>query len=249
MRIGVDLITGNRASSDTAAFAGSRYGTARDFSGTANVQFAHHPNYAIIGPLTIIAFIERDAATDYCEIISKNSTITTHVPYSWRLGDSTTGSDTSFLRANAFYDIYYGNGASLHLTGEKEVIGLKIADASIDTIPRVMHGRGQFTTLTLKASFGSGDCTDDGASSVYIGRRSDGVAQLDGRIYWIALWQRELTDREMFSFYLNPWQLFEPDPLTVFWPKAAAAAGITGPLIGSSHLLTNGPLINGRLAA
>lgn len=29
----------------------------------------------------------------------------------------------------------------------------------------------------------------------------------------------------------------------------AAAATITGPLIGSSHLMTNGPLINGRLVA
>jgi hypothetical protein len=46
----------------------------------------------------------------------------------------------------------------------------------------------------------------------------------------------------------NPYQVLEPQPVNLYWSSAAPAT-IVGPLIGGSHLLTNGPLVHGRLAA
>jgi hypothetical protein len=60
----------------------------------------------------------------------------------------------------------------------------------------------------LAGGSGSNAVADNGSSAVCFGRRVDGGTQLDGRIYWVALWDRAISDAEFKFLFANPWQLF-----------------------------------------
>lgn len=64
----------------------------------------------------------------------------------------------------------------------------------------------------------------------------------------IIAWPRQLPLALQQTLSENPRLAFR-GPRRIWVPVAAGGAAITGPLIGSRHLATNGPLISGRLVA
>lgn len=79
-----------------------------------------------------------------------------------------------------------------------------------------------------------GNLTADPGYHIGLVLRADGFAWQSG---------------EARAFHQNPWQMFAPLRRRIYLPAAAGGATITGPLVGGSHLLTNGPLVSGRLRA
>lgn len=84
-----------------------------------------------------------------------------------------------------------------------------------------------------------------GTNGIYHFGRQGGAEQRGGNFTLIQAWRRALHDAEMRVVAARPWQLVQRTRRRS-WVPGAAAAGITGPLIGRGRLL-NSPLISGRL--
>jgi hypothetical protein len=55
--------------------------------------------------------------------------------------------------------------------------------------------------------------------------RATPTQHLNGRLYLGGIYDRALTGREIQELSANPWQIFEPEPIQIYW--AAAAGGAT----------------------
>lgn len=223
MRTGTELVTGNKASANTATVQASQGKIVRDFSSTANVQFAYHPNYAVTSAITIIAYLDVDALSNFGAVISKAASSTASIPYEMRIGNGATTSDISFTRATT------GGSWRGHHTGSNRItaparrqfVMVRSAGATVETVPTVCVN-GTFYTASTVAGSGTGSVGDSSLTSVYIGARAAGTTQLDGRIYWVALWNRALRNSEVVALYQRPWSLYEMVQMPVSAPEDAA---------------------------
>lgn len=218
-RAGVELVYNNRASNYTTLLKAARAGVAADFSGTANQQYAHCPGYATTGAMTIFALMEVDALTNYSAVIAKQQTTTVNVPFEFRLGSAATGSDFNFVRASASSGANSKQTTGSRLSaapGVPRAIAITVADGLLGTIPIAYVDK---VKTSFNANSTAGSCTDS-AQPVWIGRRYDGATQLDGPMYFVALWNRELSENEVGSLTDNPWQLFRPAQRRIWVPVA-----------------------------
>lgn len=207
----VEVIHGVRGV-NTATQVQAFHGQAMDYSGTANTQYEHRPAYAQTGPVTIIALVEVDALTNYTAIIAKQATTTTHAPYEWRLGSSALATDSKqfFLRADAGSFQYVDGTAATIAAGYSGVLALTCESGALSATNTTAYWREGSAVLGTKS--GAGTATTDNAATVWIGRRYDGATQLDGRIYYVALFDRALSQDEILEIIGNPWALYEGPP-------------------------------------
>lgn len=96
---------------------------------------------------------------------------------------------------------------------------------------------GNWHTLTLSANgAGTVNCYFDDAArtpasitSTFV-LNSFGYAYnstsfaFDGQIGWTAVWRRSLSLQEHVDISRNPWQLFEPEPIHIYWPSVGGGA-------------------------
>lgn len=218
-RQAMELISGDRATNDTTTFGPSNNGIAADFSSTANQQYAHRDAYAITSAITIVALCDIDALTNYGAIISKMGTVTTNVPYELRVGAAATDSFINFARANT--SVRDRRGASNRLTAPFSGLIAVTAPSGLIESAATLYVNNVPTVLSSNAS-GTGLGTDNG-SAVWIGRRYDGATQLDGRIYYVALFSRDLSDDENNELYLNRFDLYEPEETNVWVPTGGTS--------------------------
>lgn len=223
-RQAMELISGDRATNDTTTFGPSGDGVAADFSSTANQQYAHRGAYAITSAITIVALCDIDALTNYGAIISKEGTTTSNMPYELRIGNSSATDSKLFLgRAAAAGGIVSSVFAS-NLISTPLIGGMIIVSSSSGLIqnPAVAHINNVKTQLSISGA-ATGNCSDNGSSVVWIGRRHDGATQLDGRIYYVALFSRDLSDDENNELYLNRFDLYEPEEINVWVPTGGTS--------------------------
>lgn len=203
-RNAVEVISGQRASVNSSTLMPSSEGVAADFSSTANQQYAHRDAYAIIGSLTILTLLDVDALSSYGAIIAKQATTSTYTPYELRLGTSSIDSNINMVRN----DVAALNSRNVSLSNliSAPARGVRLAvtaTASLSAFSAYVNG------AKFSNSGGTGVTADNGSSSVWIGRRFDGATQLDGRIYYVALFNRILSDAEIAEWDASPWSLFE----------------------------------------
>lgn len=225
-RQGMELISGDRATNNTSTYGTGSGGVAADFSSTANQQYAHRAAYAITGAITIVVYCDIDALTGYGPFIAKQATTTTLCPYEFRMGLASTDSKFNFVRGNNS-DIETRVGAANLITAPQKdlLISLRSPDGLVNTNP-VVGVNDVFTTLSVDGvGTATGNCTDNGTSAVWIGRRYDGGTQLDGRIYYIALFNRSLTDAKLKELLENKWDLYEPEVKNVWVPVSGGGGG------------------------
>lgn len=209
-RAGIELLHNNRASNLTSTLSPAAAGMAADFSGTANQQYAHRPAYATTGALTLVVLCDVDALSSYGALIAKQATSTTYCPYELRIGDGSTDSKLGWLRgANGSYVFGTASASNLITAGDKAVRLIWRINADSTAGSAFVNG------AKYDFSAGGGVPLDNGAS-VWIGRRSDGITQLDGRIYYVALFNRAISDAEALALTQNPWQLYAKRPKRVF---------------------------------
>lgn len=204
----LELVYNNPASNVTTTNTPGVGLLGADFSGTANQQYSHRPGYAITGALTIFVLMGLRARTNYGAIISKQATTTTNAPFELRLGSSgaTTG-EVQLLRANAStYNTITAGSVGQTLIGLNTLTALLVR---VDTPSAAAQADVFINGVQYSSAMNLASVTDNG-SAVWIGRRYDGVTQLDGRIFYVSLWNRLLSLDEQKSLTNNPWQLFLP---------------------------------------
>ncbi len=240
-RRGVEVITGLRATIDSVPRASSITGSGPDFS-TQRQAYNHSPSFAITGPMSIVVLCDVDALTGYGALIAKQDTSTTYCPYELRLGNAgSTDSQLQLLRASAGAYATVTTGADKIAAGDKGV--LLIATASSDSI----KSNGAFWVGGAKTTITDGDANlvADNEAPVFIGRRSDGATQLDGRIFYIALFNRALSDpeaREM-SDRAKRWSVFEDRRIWVPIVAPAVAPTLSLPTVTSITATTARPRV------
>lgn len=217
-----DVVSGARASANTGVHAVTVDGVSLDYSGTANTQYAHRPEYATTGPFTIVSLFDVDAHTNFGALIAKQGTTTRNAPYELRIGPAAAGdSRINLLRASAAASaskVISGTNLIPNVPAPRQLLIVTGSSASIGT-------SGEYWINGVGATYtgaGGGDSTDN-SSAVWIGRRYDGATQLDGRIYFVALFNRAVTAAEARDISANPWQLFESRRIVV--PEASSGPG------------------------
>lgn len=214
-RAGIELLHNNPASNLTSTLSPAVAGMAADFSGSANQQYAHRPAYATTGAMTLVIMCDVDALSGYGALIAKQATVTTYCPYELRIGDGSTDSKISWLRgASGPYVFGTASASNLITAGDKAVRLIWRINADSTAGSAFVNG------ARYDFSAGGGVPLDNG-SSVWIGRRSDGATQLDGRIYYVALFNRAISDFEAFMITAKPWQLYAKRQRQVFRASAA----------------------------
>jgi len=207
---GREVVYNNFASSLTTTRSAGKGGICADFSSTANQQYAHRPGYAITGDLTIFVVATFRAFSNYSAIIAKQATTTTYCPYELRLGVATTDSKMNLVRASSssFVTTAGTSNAITADSGSVQTFGWVIPAPSGSGVTTQPYLNGAALNPINQGALSS--AADNGSSSVWIGRRYDGSTQLDGRIYYVALWNRLLSGEEIERLNSNPWQVFEP---------------------------------------
>lgn len=220
-------ITGTVASVDTATSAVGRFGRLKNYSGSANTRYPHHPNFAIIGDITIVALCEIRSLTNYTAIVAKQGTVSSAAPYELRLGGSSANrGEVDFIRAGASGFQEMRCAVDVVPTGFSGVLAFTRPTGTITDTTGNVFVNGNKSALSAAFGSGNGAATDNGTSDVWIGRRYDGVTQLDGKIYYVLLFNRVLNDFEIRSISQNPWQIFKPMPRRIF-AEAGAGGGVT----------------------
>lgn len=222
-RYGIERISGDRASVNTATRAVSEGGVAADFSGTANQRYAHRPAYAQSGPFSLLILCDIDALTGYGALISKQQSSTTHCPYELRIGSGATDSKFEVVRCSATNFGTAQASATSILSAPAKLVRLVLSVTNSDKAALGtlwVNGVG----YSLNGIVSGEDATGTGTPDVWIGRRQDGATQLDGRIYHIGLVNRAVTAGEAYDFTRNPWSVFEPKRI---WVPVSAGGGGT----------------------
>jgi len=187
------------------------------------MRWAHQAAFAQTGPMSIMVLCDVDALSGYGALIAKQGTTTTNAPYELRLGASPTDSKLNLLRANASS---FGNRAlpADVISAGSRGVALCLSFSGRDPNGfAYIKGGSDVTSGGMFAGTGAGDVTDNGAD-VWIGRRYDGATQLDGRIYYIALFNRAVTQSEAVEWSANKWSLYEPRRV---WVPVSAGGGST----------------------
>lgn len=208
-RSAVELVHKNPAKNRSTLVFPSVGGVPADYSGTANQQYAHRPGYAITGALTILALLEVRSLNTYSAIIAKQASPTTFCPFELRLGNATGGGDINMVRANTDYR-GFKSPASL-ITAQPNVLQLlavRCPNGLVET-PADAVVNGVKSALSTGEGIATGLCSDNGAD-MWLGRRSDGLTQLDGKLYYVALSARYWADAELDKLRARPWQLLAP---------------------------------------
>ena len=230
----VDAVSGTLATTNTASPRVSQLGVAQDYSGTANTQYPHRPAYATTGAFTIVTLLDVDAHTSYGAVIAKQGTTTTNAPYELRIGPASAGdSRVNLVRASAGSfagQVVSASNLMPTLPAMSQVLIVTGTSASIGT-------SGAFWINGVGGTYtgaGGGNCTDNGAA-VWIGRRYDGATQLDGRIYYVALFNRAISAAEAAEITAAPWRLFADQRVPIPTASVGGSPALSG---GASSTVT-----------
>lgn len=211
---GFEVTTGSRPTTNTTPLQLSRLGYVGDWSGSANQQYAHQSRYIPSGPWSLVMLAEWDTLSNYSQIYSKVTSIGTP-----RNGvDIRAGQDTNNSRINFI-------GADGSAYGERALFGASIFSATgaplslILTFDGFTYGPGgtAYVDGVPVGTYATADNTPavDAGATAWIGRRSDGATQLDGRIYYLAIVDGQVNAAEASRIYREKWALHAPRSIWV----------------------------------
>ena len=223
---GREIVSGARATTNTTVVGASAAGLAAAFAGTNTQRYAHQPQFATTGPMSLVVVADISSFANFTAFIAKQASTTTQCPYELRFGSA--NDQLSFLRGAA--GVNGSDFGSLGLTAPVKTLRLVVtADQGLSKPNCAAYIPGR--KLTTAANAGLGGVTDNGTSDVIIGTRSDSFTKLNGSLYFVALFNRELSGAEAKELVDNPWQLFTPRRI---WVPVSAAAVYTIPSLTTS---------------
>jgi hypothetical protein len=179
------------------------------FAGSGSVVWAHQPQFAVTGPLSILAAIDVASLANYSEIISKEGTTTTYMPYEFRLGQTENAAGFNLTRASASTYQESSNPTSYTPTGFSGAIGITHVQGAGPvnyTLPD-QNAVADTTTITLTPA--------DNGAAVYIGSRASGTVFFNGMIYLVALFNKALDPIAAGDLMQDIWDLYAPEMIFV----------------------------------
>ena len=220
-RILQDIVSGNTALTNSGSLFVTRTGIGQNYPGSGVTRYATRPQYMITGPISIVMMMEVQAFTGYGPLISTQLTGTTNIPFELRLDDNLGAIDgICLVRGGANY------GQS---SGTAGFMPANYSGPLVVTYPTGLTGSSSAATYILGKQqqlsnvAGPGFTVAHADTEVWIAQRSPGGTQLNGRVLYAALFNRELTSGEALEIVANPWRLFEPKPI---WVPVSAAGGL-----------------------
>lgn len=158
--------------------------------------------------------------------------------------------DIGMGRANGATFNSYLWSAALSGTGIPHTFSWSFTDNLIET-PPVMLLDTTIHTFSAGANTGA---VSDGADFLYIGKRTDGVSQMDGVVFMAAIWHRAVSIDDRLALHYAPNQLLKPTYVAVrgFTSGAPPAAGKGSgllPLMGIGGMVTPAEVLAGAAGA
>jgi hypothetical protein len=208
----IEWVSGARPTVDSSVSAVGGFGESRQFASPQVQTYAHRPSFAVVGDITLVALVEVTSVSSFGPLLSKSRTTSQDQPYEWRISN---GGNIDLRRANASTASTSSSAAVLAPAGFRGSI-LSRTRAGGATVSHYV------TNAAVSSSGSTPAPTDDGASTVTIGRRFDGGTQFQGRIFHIGLFASDIGDELARELVQDPWQLFEPRRI---WVPVTAAGG------------------------
>lgn len=234
VRAGIEVINGNRATTNLSGrIVTSSSGEAADFSATQRQYYAHRPAYATTGPMSLVVLCDVDTLTNYGALITKG-VYSSNLNYELRLGYGPSDSTFGVVRSGGgSYAAFAIAGADTIAAGANAVCIVITFDSS-DTTPNTVLwvNRTKFT----KTQSPSGVAVTDGGDDVIIASRQDVFTYLDGRIYFIGLFNRQLFDVDAQEIISRPWSLYEARRI---WVPVSSSGGSVTPLTLTASLTSS----------
>lgn len=189
-----------------------------DFDSTDYFEFAHDPRYALVGAVTLFFRGVVDTGSAIRHFCGKHLTSGATV----NVFDFRTNADATplltLVRANTATRNWAGPAVTLGAYKNYAVS----QGSSIEGTP-TFYVNGVPTAGTNIGGTGTGAPTSD-TSTLRIGRRADGLAQLDGAASLVMGFNKVLTAKQHAELSLRPWHIFQPAKRKI-WAYSVAGGG------------------------
>lgn len=228
VRAGIEIISGARPIADSTTRSSGVGGVRADFSGSITQRYAHRPEFAVTGPITIFVYCDVAALSNYGALIAKQTSPINNVAYELRLGAGASDSKITFVRSNAAGTYRSDDTTVNQITAPANAVRLIIADpfGDLSALTRTTRVNGVKSGMATNGGGIDGVSVADGGAEVWIGRRSDGATQLAGSIYHIALFRGALPDDLQMRLDAEPFSVYEPQRL---WAPRGSVAPTFNP--------------------
>lgn len=214
-----DAIT-RRYVSSTGEVNGRRLSDAvgSDFDSTDYFEFTHDSRYALTGELTLFfrGIVDTGSATrHFCgKHLTNGATVNV---FDFRTNADATPLMT-LVRANTLSRNWAGPAVTLGAYANYAVS----QSSAIESTP-TFYKNGVPTTGTNIGGTGTGAPTSD-TSTLRVGRRADGVTQLDGAASLVMGFNKVLSAKQHAELSLHPWQIFQPAKRKIWAYSVAGGA-------------------------
>jgi hypothetical protein len=217
--LGLDLV-GTIVSSG-ATWVRTPFGNALDFSAAASSVSYTTPsilNTMTVFSIEFLALYRSEGGGAAGRIIHKVSGSPSR--YQINVGHTTTNQfsfNVNYDTTSGFWDVNNFFPANVWSHGVLTYDG-----SSVSNVPNVYRNGLLQTLVNVTQPVGTW-VSDD--TNLYIGNRSDGLRNWDGKISYLRIWNRILTATEARSLYTNPWQIYQKPNFTPYYISPAVVGG------------------------
>jgi hypothetical protein len=233
--LGFDAVANNLQSAGTRTVAVRNYGLAKSFAAGNTCEFAHRPNYALTGEMSVAALFQELSGSTYGGTIASKATSDNNSSFDFRASFASSGGDQKPILTRGNGTAYRSFAVSTATPAIRDS-GAFIAASAPSTIQSssIIYINGLAYSTTDTGGTGTGAAADASTAPLRLGNRYDGAISLVGYIGVLYLWNRMLSSTEHAALYVNPWQLFAPSR-RVWMYLGPATGGATEATITSTQ--------------
>jgi branched-subunit amino acid transport protein len=200
------------------------------FSNTL-ASFTNIPSAEMLGEMSIAAGVAPTSLNNYSQIISAGKiTSNFNTPFDFRMGVSANDAFLYLFRANASaYKYFKPSGTADRIAaGSRGFVGVSAGNVIEEAPTFYSYDEGDPRFLILAADAGTG--TGTGAATtlrepMYIGKRFDAVTYLNGSLFFVAGFNKKLSESAFRALNECPWQILAPLTTTKYFIYPTTAAG------------------------
>lgn len=239
----VDLVSMVRPSFDESARKAGLLGLSSDYL-AEQTGFASRQNYFLAGAMTIVVILDVDALTSFSHVIAKQASSTTN-GWELRLGQASTESGISTLRANTTFSSFEGGDGPLITAGTKDnFVAVCFPSGLVEDAPDFANVNGLEMTNWIDSGGSATGAQGTSDADLFLGERLDKATKLDGAITMVALFERALSFSETELLRKDPWRMIKPSlPSMYTVPSVVVAGRVMSSMAGSGGLVYRGGIV------
>lgn len=222
-----EYVNGPVATKNGSAIAGMLqrgYGTSKvaklTSAGSDFLSLANDTSHDIVGDLSLLWSGQLNSGSAFRSFVAKcTNNASTATPYDFRT-DNSAAPLAILARASAGSSLQFSSSPLSIPLSKPATVGVSIAVANA-------FATFYINNIVLQQNPGSAITPTASATSLRVGRRPDGVVQMDGFTEFVMGWARVLSTAEFSALYDNPYQIVSLPARRVYFgvPSAASAAG------------------------